>query len=122
MIDRIHKIAVVTDDVEGAVEFYTRTLGLKEVERLPVEDDEDFVFLDAGGFLLELMPRKTMQAEVGFHHISFKVESVYEAGRELQDKGVKLEKEPYDAGVGGIHLSFFRGPNDVLLQLFQRNE
>ena len=121
MIDKIHKIAVVTDDVEGAVEFYTRTLGLKEVERLPAEDDEDFVFLDAGGFLLELMPRKTMQAEVGFHHISFKVDSVYEAGRELRDKGVELEKEPFDAGVGGIHLSFFRGPNDVLLQLFQRN-
>ena len=121
MIDKIHKIAVVTDDVEGAVEFYTRTLGLKEVERLPAEDDEDFVFLDAGGFLLELMPRKTMQAEVGFHHISFKVDSVYEAGRELRDKGVELEKEPFDAGVGGIHLSFFRGRNDVLLQLLQRN-
>ena len=121
MIDKIHKIAVVTDDVEGAVEFYTRTLGLKEVERLLQDDDEDFVFLDAGGFLLELMPQKTMQAEVGFHHISFKVDSVYEAGRELQDKGVELEKEPFDAGVGGIHLSFFRGPNNVLLQLFQRN-
>ncbi len=121
MVDKIHKIAVVTDDVEGAVEFYTRTLGLREVERLPAEDDEDFVFLDAGGFLLELMPQKTMQAEVGFHHISFKVDSVYETGRKLQDKGVELEKEPYDAGVGGIHLSFFRGPNDVLLQLFQRN-
>ena len=121
MIDKIHKIAVVTDDVEGAVEFYTRTLGLKEVERLPGDHDEDFVFLDAGGFLLELMPQKTMQAEVGFHHISFKVGSVYEAGRELQDRGVELEKEPFDAGVGGIHLSFFRGPNNVLLQLFQRN-
>ena len=123
MIDKIHKIAVVTDDVEGSVEFYTRTLALKEVERLPGRDgDEDFVFLDAGGFLLELMPQKTMQAEVGFHHISFKVESVYEAGSELRNKGVELEKEPFDAGVGGIHLSFFRGPGNVLLQLFQRDK
>jgi len=26
-----------------------------------------------------------------------------------------------DAGVGGIRLGFFRGPDDVRLQLFERN-
>ena len=56
MINRIHKIALVTDDVEGSVEFYTRTLGLEVIERFPNEDDEDFVFLKAGDMILELMP------------------------------------------------------------------
>ena len=31
-INNIHKIALVTDDVEGAVDFYTQTLGLEVME------------------------------------------------------------------------------------------
>ena len=120
MIDNIHKIALVSDDIEGAVRFYTRTLGLVEIERFHNEDDEDFVFLQAGDIILELMPQKTMDAEVGFHHISFKVDSVDDSARELEDKGVDIAVEPFDAEGTDIRLSFFNGPNDVLLQLFRR--
>lgn len=120
MIDNIHKIALVSDDIEGAVRFYTRTLGLVEIERFHNEDDEDFVFLQAGDIILELMPQKTMDAEVGFHHISFKVDSVDDSARELEDKGVGIAVEPFDAEGTDIRLSFFNGPNDVLLQLFRR--
>ena len=120
MINNIHKIAVVSDDIEGAVRFYTGTLGLKEIERFPNEDDEDFVFLKAGNVILELMPKKTMQADVGFHHISFKVASVDGSARELKAGSVDVAVEPFDAEGTDIRLSFFNGPNDVLLQLFQR--
>ena len=65
MVHKIHKIAVVTDDVEGAVEFYTQKLGLTVVERFANDDDDDYVFLDAGGILLELMPQKTEGASSG---------------------------------------------------------
>jgi len=119
-IHKIHKIAVVTDDVEGAVEFYTKTLGLEMMERFPAENDEDYVFLEAGDIKLELMPQKTMNAPVGFHHISFQVESVDAAYEELKAKGVKILVEPFDAGVGGIRLAFFEGPDGVRLQLFER--
>lgn len=120
MINNIHKIAIVSDDIEGAVRFYTETLGLIELERFPNEDDEDFVFLKAGDVILELMPRRTMQADVGFHHISFKVGSVDESASELKGSGVDIAVEPFDAEGTDIRLSFFNGPNDVLLQLFQR--
>ena len=121
MIDRIHKVALVTDDVEGAVKFYTETLGLVVSERFPNEDDEDFVFLKSGDFTLELMPKKTMDADVGFHHISFRVDSVDAGAQALREKGVNMEVAPFDAGVGGIRLGFFKGPDDVLLQLFERD-
>ena len=88
MINKIHKIAVITDDIEGAVQFYTQKLGLTVVERFENDDDEDYVFLDAGGILLELMPQKTMGQEAGFHHISFEVDSVEDSAQELKDKGV----------------------------------
>ena len=120
MINNIHKIALVSDDIEGAVRFYTETLGLTELERFPNEDDEDFVFLKAGDMILELMPQKTMQADVGFHHISFKVGNVDRSAGELREAGVDIAVEPFDAEGTDIRLSFFNGPNDVLLQLFQR--
>ena len=122
MVNRIHKIALVTDDVEGAVTFYTRTLGLEVMERFPNVDDEDYVFLKAGDIILELMPKKTMQAPVGFHHISFRVDSVNAAAEELRGNGVQMAKEPFDIGIGGIRLAFFDGPNQVPLQLFQRDQ
>jgi catechol 2,3-dioxygenase-like lactoylglutathione lyase family enzyme len=120
MIDKIHKIAVVTDDVEGSVRFYTETLGLEVLERFPNEDDEDYVFLKAGDMILELMPSKTMQAPAGFHHISFKVDSVDASAEELTRKGTPMTMEPFDVGAGGIRVAFLEGPDQVSLQLFQR--
>lgn len=120
-IDNLHKIAIVTDDVEGGVKFYTETLGLKVLERFANEGDEDFVFLQAGnGIILELMPAKTMQAPIGFHHISFRVPSVDQGVEELRKKGVKILREPDNAGDTGIRLGFFEGPNQMNLQLFER--
>lgn len=122
MIHKIHKVAVVTDDLKRAEAFYTKTLGLEVLERFPSEDGQEYIFLKAGEVKLELMPQKAMQAPVGFHHISFEVESVDEAYEELRAKGVKILVEPFDAGVGGIRLAFFEGPDGVRLQLFERKE
>ena len=123
MVQKIHKIAVITDDIEGAVAFYTQKLGLTVVERFHNDDDEDYVFLDAGGILLELMPQKSMGLPPGFHHISFDVDSVEDSAQELKDKGVTITKEPFDVGGGtGITLGFFEGPNQLNLQLFHREK
>ena len=123
MVHKIQKIAIITDDIEGAVEFYTQKLGLSVVERFANEDDEDYVFLDAGGILLELMPQKTMGQDSGFHHISFDVDSVEDSARELKDKGVPITVEPFEVGGGtGITLGFFEGPNQMNLQLFHREK
>lgn len=122
MIDHLHKIAIVTDDVEGGVKFYTEKLGLKVLERFASENDEDFVFLQAGnGVILELMPAKTMKAPVGFHHISFRVPSVDKGVGELRQKGVNISREPFDADGTGIRLAFFEGPDKLNLQLFERD-
>ena len=121
-INNLHKIAIVTDDVEAGVKFYTEKLGLKVLERFPNEGDGDFVFLQAGnGVILELMPAKTMKAPVGFHHISFRVPSVDKGVEELREQGVKILSEPGNAGDTGIRLGFFEGPNEMNLQLFERD-
>ena len=81
------------------------------------------MFLDAGGILLELIPQKSTGHPPGFHHISFEVDSVVDSAQELKDKEVTIIKEPFDVGGGtGITLSFFEGPNELNLQLFQREK
>ena len=123
MVQVIHKIAIVTDDVEAAVRFYTEKLGLSVVERFPSGDgagDEDYVFLDAGGIILELMPAAAVEEPPGFHHISFLVDDIDGAVRELDEKGVPILKEPFIPGVEGLRLAFFEGPNSLNLQLFER--
>ena len=123
MINKIHKIGIVTDNIKDAVEFYTQKLGLKVIERFSNEGDEDYVFLDAGGIILELMPQRTMGSAPGVHHISFKVDEVAACTQELRKNGVTISREPIEVGGGtGISLSFFEGPNQLNLQLFSREK
>jgi len=109
----IHKVAVVSDDIEGAVEFYTKTVGLQVIERFPNEDDEDFVFLKAGDVILELMPQKTMQADLGFHHISFKVDDVKEALHAIGVQGMTAT-EVKGFGRQKGHTEVYRGAEYVV--------
>jgi catechol 2,3-dioxygenase-like lactoylglutathione lyase family enzyme len=120
MINNLHKIGVVTGNVAKAEEFYTKILGLEVVERFPSDVGEDYVFMQAGSVKVELLPQKAMNAPEGVHHLSFRVESVDEGCAYLKSKGVKILVEPFDAGVGGIRLAFFEGPDGLRLQLFER--
>ena len=123
MAHKIHKIAIISDDIEGAVEFYTKKLGLTVMERFANEDDEDYVFLDAGGILLELMPQKTMGQAPGFHHISFDVDSVEDSAQDLKNKGVTITKEPFDVGGGdGYHPELLRRPESAESSTFPPRE
>ena len=115
-----HKIALVTDDIEEAVRFYTQTLGLTVMERFSNGDGEDYVFLDAGGIILELMPQGSTETALGFHHISFEVDNVDESVQSLRDKDVPIVKEPFDVG-SGIRIGLFEGPNGINLQLYRRD-
>ena len=102
--------------------FYTEKLGMKVVERFPVEGDEDYVFLDAGPVLLELMPQKSARRAPGFHHISFASDDIEADAGALESDGVPVVKAPFEVGGGtGIRLSFFEGPDRMNLQLFQRD-
>ena len=125
MVRVIHKIAIVTNDVEAAVRFYTEKLGLAVVERFSSGDDdaeggEDYVFLDAGGVILELMPAAAVEEPAGFHHISFLVDDMDGAVQELDEKGVTILKQPFTPGVEELRLAFFEGPDGLNLQLFER--
>jgi len=119
---KIWKIALLVEDMEAAEELYAGVLEMEVFERLPLGEAGEALFIDAGGVQLELIPKAAFEGEErldvpGLHHLSFKVEDVGKATKELKAKGANFFKEPFEA-VPGMTLAFFDGLNGVNLQLF----
>lgn len=119
---KIWKIALLVEDMKEAEDLYANILGMKIIERLPLGDAGEALFLDAGGIQLELIPKAAFEGEgrlgiPGVHHLSFKVDDVKKTAEELKAKGVNFIKEPFEA-LPGMTLAFFDGKNGVNLQLF----
>jgi len=119
---KIWKIALLVEDMEAAEELYAGTLGMEIIERHPLGEAGEMVFLDAGGVQLELIPKAAFEGEerlglTGVHHLSFKADDVEKTAEELRAKGVSFIKEPFEA-LPGMTLAFFDGLNGVNLQLF----
>lgn len=119
-VSKIHKIAIVTDDLKKTEEFYTKVLGLEPIERFPAtKPGEAYIFLRAGDIILELVPSEA--GPVGFHHISFMVDDPDSELAALKGEGVKCTMDPVDAG-SGINIGFFEDPNGLKLQVFCRTK
>jgi len=119
---KIWKIALLVEDIKAAEELYAGVLGMEVIERLPLGEAGEALFIDAGAVQLELIPKAAFQGEErlgvpGVHHLSFKVDDVEKATEELKAKGVSFIKEPFEA-LPGMTLAFFDGLNGVNLQLF----
>ena len=89
---RIDGLALKTDDVEDSVQFYTQVLGLKEIEGLSYKDNEDYVGLQAGDIVIELLSTGWFESE-GFEHIDFTVDNLDNTVQKLKDADVELQKD-----------------------------
>ena len=119
---KIWKIALLVEDMEAAEELYAGVLEMEVIERLPLGEAGEALFIDAGAVQLELIPKGAFEGEErldvpGLHHLSFKVDDVQKATEELRAKGADFFKEPFEA-LPGMTLAFFDGLNGVNLQLF----
>jgi catechol 2,3-dioxygenase-like lactoylglutathione lyase family enzyme len=119
---KIWKIALLVEDMNEAEDLYVNKLGMTLLERLPLGDAGEALFIDAGNVNLELIPVKAFEgggrlAVPGVHHLSFKVDDVEKSTEELMAEDIKFIKEPFEA-LPGLTLAFFDGTNGVNLQLF----
>ncbi len=116
-IGAIHHIAIKASNLAQAKIFYTETLGFPVVGSIP---GSNTVFIKIGGTTIELMEGKPNSAETGgagIVHLAFEVDDVDAAYAALVAKGVRFHVAP--KSVGDIRLAFFRGPDDVELELFK---
>lgn len=132
-IKRIDHIAIVVEDIDGALGFWRDVLGLPldHVEDVP-EQKSIVAFMPTGGSEVELVKPTTDDSGVarflqkrgpGIHHICFEVEDLEATLDELRREGVKLINETPLEGSGGKRLAFIHpsSASGVLVELYELN-
>jgi methylmalonyl-CoA/ethylmalonyl-CoA epimerase len=110
-IKRIDHIAIVVDDIPGALNFWQDALGLNLQHVEDVPDQESIVaFLPTGESEIELVKPTTDTSGVakflqkrgaGMHHICLEVDDIDAMLAQLKEKGVALINENAIHGTGG---------------------
>ena len=118
---QIWKIAILVDDLDKAIDYYTNVLGMQIIRRKAKS-----LHLDAGPVRLELISKDVYKdderlGKLGVHHLSFKVDDIDAAATDLKAKNATFIKEPVDRG-GGLKIAFFDGLDGVNLQLYDQKE
>ena len=122
--DHIH---VRTKDPEGMAGFFETMFGAK-VLRLIQSDGAPRVDLDVNGlaiFIATVPPAEHIDASprdphLGLDHFGFRVDDIDGAVEDLRSKGAEIYTEPRTIRPG-VRIAFVRGPDDVRIELLQRD-
>ena len=130
-VKRIDHIAVVVDDIEGALNFWRDGLGMEMTHMEEVKEQESIVaFLPTAGSEVELVKPTTDTSGVakylakrgpGMHHICVEVDDIHATLAQLKARGVKLINETPTTGAGGKQIAFVHpsSTSGVLVELYQ---
>jgi methylmalonyl-CoA/ethylmalonyl-CoA epimerase len=130
-IKRIDHIAIVVDDIPGALTFWRDALGLDLAHVEDVPDQESVVaFLPTGESEIELVKPTTETSGVakflqkrgpGMHHICLEVDDIETMLTQLKDNGVQLINETPTLGTGGKKIAFIhpKSTQGVLVELYE---
>jgi methylmalonyl-CoA/ethylmalonyl-CoA epimerase len=112
----VHHVCMAVDDLEGAVETYTRLFGAElELRGRVDEQGVDAVYLRVGTGRVELVSPLHADTPVGrflerrgpgVHHVAFEVDDVHAAAGELVAAGANVIDEEPRAGLGGKEVVF----------------
>ena len=107
MFDTIHHIAIIGSDYERSKHFYVDLLGFQIIrENYRAERDDYKIDLACGQQEIELFIIKNAPARVnypealGLRHLAFKVKSVDDTVKELNEKGIETEPVRFDDYTG----------------------
>lgn len=112
MIERIHHVAYVVDDMDDALARFTDVFGVEPVYRAERHDEFELetALYDAGEGLIEFISPISrrgwaydafLEAGEGFFHVGYEVADLDRAIERLQRRGVDLVTESPQTGVGG---------------------
>jgi lactoylglutathione lyase len=118
-------------DLDKALDFYCRKLGLIEVSRAENEKGRyTLVYLAAPGDIAQAQQTRAPLLELthnwdekdyahgrNFGHLAFAVEDIYAACARLQASGVTINRPPRDG-----HMAFVRSPDNISIELLQHGE
>ena len=122
--DHIH---VRTKDPEGMATFF-ETMFNATVLRLTQSDGVPRVDLDVNGlaiFIASVPPEEHIDLSprdphLGLDHFGFRVDDIDGAVEDLRGKGAEIYVEPRTIRPG-VRIAFVRGPDDVRIEILQRD-
>jgi methylmalonyl-CoA epimerase len=134
MLGRIDHIGVATDDFEGALALYEKTLGMPLAHRETVESQGvEAALLDVGDGHVELLRPLGDDTPVGkylankgpgLHHVAYAVGDIEQVLGQLKDAGIELIDEEPRIGIRDSRVAFVhpRSTGGVLTEIVQPAE
>jgi methylmalonyl-CoA/ethylmalonyl-CoA epimerase len=134
MLDRIDHIGVATDDLDGALELYEKTLGMPLAHRETVESQGvEAALLDVGDGHVELLRPLSPDTPIGkylekrgpgLHHVAYAVGDIDDVLERLKGAGVELIDSEPRVGIRDSLVAFVhpRSTGGVLTELVQPAE
>jgi methylmalonyl-CoA/ethylmalonyl-CoA epimerase len=134
VLGRIDHIGVATEDLEGSLELYEKTLGMPLVHRETVEEQGvEAALLDIGDGHVELLRPLGPDTPVGkylakkgpgLHHVAYAVEDIDSTLTQLKDSGMKLIDEEPRVGIRNSRVAFVHpgATGSVLTEIVEPSE
>jgi methylmalonyl-CoA/ethylmalonyl-CoA epimerase len=131
VLGRIDHIGVATDDLDGALALYEKTLGMPLAHRETVESQGvEAVLLDVGEGHVELLRPLGPDTAVGkylekrgpgLHHVAYAVENIDDVLAKLKDAGVELIDSEARVGIRNSRVAFLhpRSTGGVLTEIVE---
>ncbi|HPF44084.1 MAG TPA: VOC family protein [Syntrophomonadaceae bacterium] len=117
---RIHHCGVKVRDVEKAMDFYTRVLGLKLMETVTIAG-QNFYFVGDGSMMLEIEPaydEERLICDHGFGHLALAVDDLEAYCQGLRKHEVVFLMEPSQF-IPTRKIAFIQDPEGNAIQLIE---
>jgi lactoylglutathione lyase len=117
--------------MDKSIDFYTRFLGLKLVNRQEIpQNDAEIAFLrdpEAKGSTLELTfyrnQKKFLQVNYEdrlFDHLAYEVKNMEKTIAAMRKENVTITDEPFRLGASGSLIAFVEDPDGTLIELIEK--
>jgi len=124
---RFHHVHLVCKDLETMIGFFTEIIGAELIDRRKFGTADGASF-DLQGTTVNLrvarededMVGDASQSRYGFDHIGLEVDDVDGAYKDLTERGYSFFIPPKD--IPNLRIAFFRGPEDIIIELVQSKE
>lgn len=124
-LNKVHHVAIIGSDYEKSKHFYVDLLGFKVIRENYRENRNDHkIDLQLDDLELELFiapdhPKRPSYPEAyGLRHLAFRVDSVGDTVKELNEKGIVTEPVRIDEYTGK-QMTFFSDPDGLPLEIHE---
>lgn len=125
-LNSVHHIAIIVSDIEKAREFYIKKLGFEAIRENYRKERDDWKLdlrvdehTELEIFAQKNPPKRVNRPEAcGLRHLAFRVESVEETVKELDEIGIECEPIRTDTYTGE-KMTFFFDPDGLPLEIHE---